>query len=175
MCGRLAFFEPQALKDRYDVREIPLIKPEYNFRPGMDGPVVLKQSPKRIKLMNWGLDLNFKFKLINVRLESSVSKKNRCLIPANGFFEWEKIKGRPPYYFYSQKESIISLAGVFNNNTYAIITTAAREPVLAVHPRMPLIIPKEAEDAWLKKGEVTVYPAGHLVKKHPGEINLPGW
>ena len=113
MCGRLAFFEPQALKVRYGVKEVPIITPKYNFAPGMVGPVVVKQSPKKIKLMNWGLVPSWakspreSYKMINARAETVMEKVSfkkpfltqRCLVPANGFYEWQRKNGKQAYYF----------------------------------------------------------------------------
>jgi putative SOS response-associated peptidase YedK len=177
MCGRYGFSVKDAkeIYNRFDiVNTLDDYSPRWNIAPGQMNPTITRHSPKQIKRMFWGLipywskDDSFKFKTINAREEGIEDKPvyrkpfrtQRCLIPATGFFEWDKSK-KPsqPYYFTVKDEPIIAFAGLYDiwtdNKTgeeiwsYSIITTQANDLVNKIHPRMPVILSKENEEAWI--------------------------
>jgi putative SOS response-associated peptidase YedK len=183
MCGRLAFFEPQALKARYGIKKVPIVTINYNFAPGMSGPVVTRQSPKKIKLMKWGLipswvkEVKTSYKMINGRAETILEKvsfrkpfsSQRCLVPANGFYEWQRENGKQAYYFSLRNQQIMSFAGLFdiwrgaeNEPVYSftILTVSANKLMKPIHDRMPVILKKELEEKWLDNNQ----PAEELIK-----------
>jgi len=192
MCGRLAFFEPQNLKDRYNLRLIPVdLRPENNFSPGMAGPVVIAGA--KAEIMKWGLvptwakDAKIGWKTFNARAETILDRPvfrrpflfQRCLVPANGFYEWDRSPKRQPYYLYNQNQPIMSLAGIFDNQTFSIITTQPNREVKPIHERMPVILNKTDETAWLANqpaekllAYLRPYPDGRLTVKPltPGGI-----
>ena len=118
----------------------------------------------------WGLDGSFldqapRSPLINLRSEglaakpfySKILKRNRCLIPATAFFEWQPVAGRKQKNRISQPNGeLLMLAGVFDHHpnagtTCAILTTAADETVSQIHDRMPLILGREESSFWLNE------------------------
>jgi putative SOS response-associated peptidase YedK len=129
-------------------------------------PVVIKEIETEnyyVSEMSWGLVLSWQkngkdIKLINSRSDTLMTKPSfkrklefqRCLIPATGFYEWDHIKGkRLPYYFSLKNKAMFSFAGIYEKDTYSIITTDANDIVCTVHNRMPVIISREDETKWL--------------------------
>lgn len=176
MCGRYACFESEKdLIDRYEAlpSEIKRFEPSYNIVPDSFNPVITRQSPNQVILMKWGLiphwakDPKIGRKMINARSETVAEKpafrgpfaKRRCIVPANGFYEWKKTdKGKVPYYITLKKEKIISMAGIydiwkdaegFETISYSILTTAPNSLIEPIHNRMPVILKREDEDMWL--------------------------
>jgi putative SOS response-associated peptidase YedK len=151
-------------------------KSRYNIAPGGGIVAVLEDRDKggrRAEVLHWGLvphwakDPDIGHRLINARAETVADKPayrdafryRRCLIPASGFYEWNR-RARPPqpYYFHPAGDLLLAFAGVWENWLHpggseilsaAIITTAADSAVGAIHHRMPLILPRESWDAWL--------------------------
>jgi len=148
-------------------------KPNYNAAPSFNMPVVTRNSPNKIEIMKWGFiphwakDPKIGFKMINAR-DDSVNKKasfrtpfnkQRCLVPANGFYEWKKDgTNKIPYYFKLKDESLFAFAGMYDVwkdaegreiRSYTIITTGPNEITKPVHNRMPVILKPQDEDVWL--------------------------
>jgi putative SOS response-associated peptidase YedK len=110
--------------------------------------------------------------MINARAESvadkpafrSAFKRQRCLIPANGFYEWKKTGGKKePYYFRLKDKSMFAFAGLYETwsdaekkeiNSYTMITTKANKLMAPIHDRMPVLLSKEGEEVWLDKEAV---------------------
>ncbi len=123
---------------------------------------VLTKDDKSVKpaIYKWGFPgFQNKGVLINARSETATEKKTfresvmhrRCIIPANGFYEWDKSKNK--YYFHRDSSDMIYMAGFYQNfnheNRFMILTTAANDSMSAIHHRMPLILDnREAED-WI--------------------------
>ncbi len=146
-------------------------------------PVITESESGKptIELMKWGLipvwvkDPRIGYKMINARSETifekpawrSVIKKKRCLIPADGFYEWKKqsdTKVKQPFYIHPKQFELFSFAGVWeswkdeNNNeirTYSIITTEPNKEMSSIHDRMPVILYPEDEASWLEPSKVT--------------------
>ena len=177
MCGRYGFSAKDAreVSARFDaVNLLPDYQPRFNIAPGQMNPVVTRYSPNQLERMFWGLipffakDDRAKYHTINARAEGIETKPTyrkpfrlqRCLVPATGFYEWDK-KRKPsqPYYFQLKDESIFAFAGLFDVwrdprdgtqvRSYTIITTQANELVGQIHPRMPVILRREDEEEWL--------------------------
>jgi len=177
MCGR--FTESRELKDvaaRFEAETgDTLFTPSYNIGPGRFTPVITFDGPARhLELMRWGLipswakDEKIAFKTFNARSETvfekpsfrSAIKKRRCLVPADGYFEWQKTDGgKVPYYIYLKDHPLFAFAGIWESwdkaaggsllTTFSILTTTPNEKMTALHHRMPVILPLEAEAAWL--------------------------
>ncbi|MGB9928363.1 MAG: SOS response-associated peptidase [Methanosarcina sp.] len=180
MCGAygISVKRIQDLIDRFDfVNTLENFKPRWNVRPGQENPVIVNHANKEIELMVWGLlphfakDENYKHKPINAKAETihqlptfrhSFHHK-RCLVPATGFFEPDKIhfsKNPFPWHYFQMKgQEIFAFAGLYDvwkdhNNgkeihSYTIITTEPNAIVGKYHDRMPVILEKEVEDKWL--------------------------
>jgi putative SOS response-associated peptidase YedK len=177
MCGRYGFSVKDAREvyDRFGVmNKLADFQPRYNIAPGEFNPVILRQSPNRIERMLWGLipqwakDETMRYKTINARCETVDTAASyrkpfrfgRVLIPATGFFEWDKsTKPSTPSFFFLKHEPIFAFAGLYDTWTdpktgkklqsYTIITCPANGVVGRVHNRMPVILRREDEDTWL--------------------------
>jgi putative SOS response-associated peptidase YedK len=145
----------------------------YNIAPGQMVPVMIADSPRRIVLMRWGLiphwakDEKAAYKMINARVETLMQRPvfrgllshNRCLVPASGFYEWKGEGGeKTPYYIHASRVNFFAFAGLYDvwtkpNGeglyTFAIITKNADEFMAHLHNRMPVILKRDLEDAWL--------------------------
>jgi putative SOS response-associated peptidase YedK len=182
MCGRYTLTKtPRELAGRFNAKLLTEEgKPRYNIAPGQLIPVVIAQpeainqcdSSREIVDMKWGL-LPFWAKdkkmkpLINARAETLAEKPmfkkalttKRCLIPADGFYEWKATPtGKVPMRIHLKGEELYAFAGLWDQWTSedgevmqscAIITTAPAANIQQIHNRMPAILTREAEDIWL--------------------------
>lgn len=186
MCGRytLAASE-EALLETFDVAELTFEHgPRYNVAPGQRAPVVAEDHRgRRIGLLEWGFvpvwekgrrragvrSSHGRRGCINARAESVATKpsfreafaRRRCLIPADGFYEWRREGGRKvPHWFHPDAGEVVSFAGIWTSgirpdgellHAFAIITTPANEEVRPVHARMPAVIARYDRDRWLDR------------------------
>lgn len=198
MCGRYTLTRPiRDIATHFEVasEEIEALEPRYNIAPGQDLPVVTRHSPNRLEVMKWGLvpswakDTKIGYQMINARAEGIEQKpafrkpfrSQRCIIPATGFYEWQKInaKEKIPFYFSLRDEEIFGFAGLYDIyhdangqklKTYTIITTQANELVGQLHDRMPVILPKEAESVWLDSELHDPAPLLELLKPYSADL-----
>jgi putative SOS response-associated peptidase YedK len=170
MCGR--FYIENDIEDiiaAYGVKEVKNLAPtKGEIFPGTNIPVILKNKIRLLDFQRWGFQIRgMGREVINARIET-VSEKptfrraylnNRCLVPANSFFEWETTEKSKVKYKISVKDKpMFSMAGIYdlfmdkNNNEYlgvVLLTRPANEEMSRLHHRMPVIIDKEKEDIWL--------------------------
>lgn len=169
MCGRYTLHTTDELEERYRVEVSEAIRPNYNAAPSQMMPVVTNEG---LEVMRWGLipkwakDEKIGYKLINARSESvfekpmwkGIIKRNRCLVPANGFYEWQKREsGKQPFYIHFPDERIFSFAGIWETwlhegrewQSYSILTTSPNKEMSPIHDRMPVILHPEDEAQWL--------------------------
>ena len=177
MCGRYSLIlSGQDIEDAFDVSLDPgSIFPRYNIAPGQDVLAITQQSQRRARMLRWGLipssnkDPKGGRKPINARGESAADKwpfkysfrERRCLVPADGFYEWRKVGGaRTPYRIGLRSRAPFAFAGIWDRwlspggevvESCCIITTLANSLVEKIHDRMPVILPKDAEAMWLDK------------------------
>jgi len=177
MCGRYVLAQDyEELKKRFGLELTDFsMKPSYNIAPGQANPVITNGSGRRIKAMKWGLiphwakDPKIAYKMINARSETVAEKpsyrdsfKNkRCLIPASGFYEWQKSaldpKKKTPIHIRLKESELFAFAGLWslwkNSDSaifsYTIITTEANNYLKIYHDRMPVILNKADESKWL--------------------------
>src|SRR5215471_1746180 len=172
MCGRFTVRTARHVKlDGVHNSDLPF-EARYNIAPGQEVLVVadLGKGLELIKLV-WGLIPAWSTDgkgLINARAETLETKpsfsdsfqKRRCLIPADGFFEWKRTgRATQPYYFQLQDESQFAFAGIWDRwgtrepvTSCAIITTTANETLQPIHDRMPVILSPESYEVWLSPG-----------------------
>ena len=176
MCGRFTLQTPET-----NIREdfnLPIgiklgLKPRYNIAPSQDIPIIrdTKDGPE-LTLARWGLvphwskEPTTKYSTINARIETvaekptyrSPFKSRRCLIPADGFYEWKIINGHKiPHYIHMQKGSVFAFAGIWDQweaegktlDSCSIIVMPANEVMKPLHERMPAIIAPTHYDLWL--------------------------
>jgi putative SOS response-associated peptidase YedK len=190
MCGRFTITnEREAIEQHFGARfATALFTPRYNAAPSQSQAVILNTEPEVIQLLVWGLrpkwlpHVTKREGLINVRDDTLRDKKTfqrdlaerRCLVLADGFYEWKKTERRQktPYRFQLQTGEPFAFAGLWEENededgqtlrTFAIITTASNALVEQVHNRMPVILAQETEKAWLN----TDTTREHLLQRSP--------
>lgn len=195
MCGRYSLNKSKIeLEERFQAEMLVDFKPRYNIAPTQLVPVITSDSPKGFSFFYWGITPDFgqnkpvAQKLINARAESVNEKisfkgsfqRRRCLIPADGFFEWKKLgkKTKIPYRFTLREEDIFSFAGIWeeyetvsgeSQHTFLILTTTPNELVEEVHDRMPVILRREQEKKWLDKYS-TEDELAKLLTTYPAEL-----
>ena len=176
MCGRYSILRSRREHEQFFkaiAQEGFSLMERYNAAPRQFLPVVVdgKGNRKRIP-MQWGyIPTSIKDTAhetrINTRTETlklnpaylDLLHHNRCIIPASGFYEWDKSqKVRTPYYFYSKQADFLSFAGIWQSRSlpdgrkfkaFTIITTEADPEISRIHNRMPLILSHEEVDVWL--------------------------
>jgi len=170
--------------------------PRYNIAPGQELPVVVAEDSRVLKLMRWGLvpgwakDVSIGYKMINARAETISEKpsfkkpfrEERCLIPADGFYEWKKMpnsRAKTPYRVCLKSEEPFAFAGLWDSwvssegkelQTYTIITTEPNDLVRPIHNRMPVILLPENEDKWLDTGLKDTSSLATMLKPYPSEL-----
>lgn len=175
MCGRFSITTPiEELRDRFKA-EAPkeAFSPRYNAAPSQNMLVIPEETPHQMALFKWGLvpswakDPKIGNHLINARAETLKEKpafrhayqKHRCLVIADGYYEWDKKnKTHVPYYIFKKGHSPFAFAGLCEYwkdekgnelNTFTIITTKADSLVSRIHDRMPVILTQKEEMKWL--------------------------
>ncbi len=178
MCGRYTLVHGlHELINRFEFDAGDLdLRPRYNLAPGQDAPVVVIENGKRLlKTMRWGLvpswadDPKIGNRMINARAETVAQKpafrrllkRKRCLVLADGFFEWRTLPGRKgkfPMRIHLKGEPPFAFAGLWDTwkspegetlDTFTILTTAANGFIEPIHDRMPVILAPADEQAWL--------------------------
>jgi putative SOS response-associated peptidase YedK len=196
MCGRYTITSaPQALRELLGYDEQPNFPPRYNVAPTQPIPIVRWVEGKRhFALVRWGLlpswvkDPKTFSLLINARGETAAEKpafraamkRRRCLIPADGFYEWQKAGPRKrPFFVRAKSGAPLVFAGLWETwegpngeqlDTAAIVTTAANSTLKPIHERMPVILAPEAFDLWLNTDRVDVETAAALIAPAPDSM-----
>ncbi|GBD38911.1 Putative SOS response-associated peptidase YedK [bacterium HR37] len=175
MCGRYtltANIDTISQRFKLDAHGLKT-EPRYNIAPSQEAPVIVVEDGKVLKMMRWGLipswakDESIASKTINARAETlhhrpsfkkSLTEK-RCLVPADGFYEWKK-EGRKkiPIRFVLKNRDVFAFAGLWDTwrnqrgeliFSFTIITTQANDLIRPIHDRMPVILKREYEELWL--------------------------
>jgi len=188
MCGRYVITSPPAaVRALFGYPEQPNFPPRYNVAPTQPIPLVRLVDGKRsFALMRWGLlpawvkDPKTFSLLVNARGESVLDKpafrnavrRRRCLIPADGFYDWRAGTPKRPYFVRAKSGGPIAFAGLWETwtgpngeevDTAAIVTTRANRVLAAIHDRMPVIVPPEAFDLRLDCAKVDAMTAAALI------------
>ena len=186
MCGRYVSASPPDELARYFGAAEPEVALEQNFNVAPTSEVYVvraRDEQRQLQTMAWGLvpfwakDRKIGSRMINARSETAPQKpafrrafkKRRCLIPADGFYEWAKVEGqkkKQPYFIHRPDEEPLVLAGLYERwfpkdedgndipdaealTTCTILTTSANETMAPVHDRMPVFMPPQRWDEWL--------------------------
>jgi putative SOS response-associated peptidase YedK len=180
MCGRFSLRARNAalLAEYFDIVDMPLLKPRYNIAPSQPVPVVRikpgEAKPRReLVMMRWGLisswakDPAIGNRMINARAETLAEKpafraavrRRRCLLLADGFFEWQASgRSKQPYFIRFRDDRPFAFAGLWESwegpdhtaiDSCTIITTAANQLIRPLHDRMPVILSPGAYVSWL--------------------------
>ncbi|WP_009633080.1 SOS response-associated peptidase [Synechocystis sp. PCC 7509] len=177
MCGRFTLSQPiDAIASAFNLRQVPPLEPRYNIAPTQLVPAILQpsaQNEKQLQMLRWGLipswakEPNIGVKLINARAETvsekpsfkAAFKRRRCLIVADGFYEWQRQEGKKqPYYFRLKNLQAFAFAGLWEHwlspdaqtiTSCTILTTEANDVLRPIHDRMPVIIDPKDYLLWL--------------------------
>jgi putative SOS response-associated peptidase YedK len=199
MCGRFVLKTPfSELVRLYNLTNTGLnLEPKYNVAP-TDPVAVVRSEPgtsRSLSTMRWGLlpwwakDLKLGVTMINAKAETIATKpafkdafkERRCIIPADGFYEWKKLdaKQKRPYAIVPKDGGIFSFAGLWERwkdrsngemvLSCSIVTTEPNELCAAIHNRMPAILPPEAWGPWLGEIGASSEELLGLLKSYPSE------
>ena len=176
MCGRFTLSQPtDAIASAFNIAQIPPLEPRYNIAPTQLIPSILSApgGEKKLQMLRWGLipswakDAKIGAKLINARAETvsekpsfrAAFKRRRCLIVADGFYEWQRQeKQKQPYCFRLQNAQLFAFAGLWEQwkspdediiNSCTILTTEANDLLRPIHDRMPVILESKDYGLWL--------------------------
>jgi putative SOS response-associated peptidase YedK len=196
MCGRFALVsEAAAIAETFALRDSSYdFKPDWNITPGQHiGAVIHREGRNSLVSFLWGLipswakDPSIGNKLINARAETidvkpsfrNAFSKRRCLIVADGFYEWKKDGTKKvPLYFHLKSKEPFGLAGLYETWTSpdkkeirscAIITTEANKLIAPIHDRMPVIVPKKHEQVWISDSMENRAMLLSILKPYPAE------
>ena len=183
MCGRyVTVSSPALLAERFHVTEIrpEELAPSYNVAPRAEVPVIAERHGERVlDVVRWGLvpfwakDAKVGDRMINARAETlrtsgafkRAFERRRCIVPADGFYEWRKLepRGKQPWFFRRRDGEPLAFAGLWETwhdphaaddapplRTCTIITGRPNELVAPVHDRMPVMLTEPAWDTWLR-------------------------
>lgn len=202
MCGRFALYsDPAVLARRFEIEALPKLHPRYNVAPTQNIPIVREEGGnRRFALARWGLiplwakDMKIGYHTINARAETvaekpafrNAFKHRRCLIPADGFYEWQAVPGskvKQPWFIALQDREPMAFAGLWEKwrnpegeelESCSIIVTEANEIMRPIHDRMPVILAPGDWDAWLETEAKDVGGLQSLLKPYPAE-GMAAW
>lgn len=198
MCGRFVLIAlGRDLAERFGLEEEPVLAPRYNIAPTQMVAIIRLENETRRRLLNfakWGLipfwskDPSIGSRLINARAESAAEKpafraafkSRRCLVPADGYYEWKKTKGgqKQPYLARNADGSILAFAGLWEKwkspegeiiESCTVLTTDANDLTQPIHDRMPVILHPKDYGLWLApeiKDPASLKP---LLQPYPSE------
>ena len=192
MCGRFTLTgELAEIAERIAAGNLKVrLKPRFNVCPSQDVAVTLNIPPHQISLARWGLipvwakDPKIGNSLANARAEGIESKpsfrtpfkQQRCLVFADGFYEWTQTKPKTPHYFRMKSNAVFAFAGLWDTwrdpsgselTTCCLITTTPNSLLEKIHNRMPVILAPKFYDPWLAEGEQPVDELLKLLKPYP--------
>jgi putative SOS response-associated peptidase YedK len=197
MCGRYTLTSaPEAIRALFRYDEYPNFPARFNIAPTQPIAIVRMVDGKRqFALVRWGLlpswvkDPAAFSLLINARGESvcdkpafrAAMKRRRCLIPADGFYEWQ-VRGKgpkQPFYIHARSGMPLAFAGLWETwmgpngeevETAAIVTTDANRTLRPIHDRMPVIVPSEDFNVWLDTANVDAETAEAIIAPAPDDL-----
>ncbi|HUJ43257.1 MAG TPA: SOS response-associated peptidase [Opitutaceae bacterium] len=194
MCGRYLVQNPAALRElarRLFGAHLPDFAPRYNVAPSQSMPVIAtaEDGSVRAATMKWGMvpfwDKSERPRLapINAKAEEAFSKpmfrqsiqKRRCLVPADGFYEWQKLEGdrKQPFVIHLKGDLPFFFAGIYESateirpETFLVFTTNPNALMARIHNRMPVILPDEMAKHWIAPGPVTADELAGFTASYP--------
>jgi putative SOS response-associated peptidase YedK len=197
MCGRFSLTAPgESVAELFDLAETPVLAPRYNIAPTQPVAAVrVNRDTKQREMAHfyWGLiprwakDPTIGSRMINARSETAAEKPSfkaalkyrRCLVPADGFYEWQKQNsGKRPVRIQLADGGLFAIAGLWEHwqspdgseiESCTLLTTEPNELLQAVHNRMPVILPPEAWELWLDPAAQHPGEVEHLLRPFPAE------
>lgn len=195
MCGRFVRITPvSVLALKFKVEKVfSNLAPSYNIAPAQEVVIINDEGVRQLVQCKWGLippwakDPLMGYTMINARSETAVRKpafrsafkRNRCLVIADGFYEWRSEgKKKFPVYIRLRSGECFGFAGLYNVwkapdgkqiCTCTIVTTQANETVRPIHDRMPVILPRDKEDIWINPATEDKETLVGILKPYPAE------
>ena len=197
MCGRYTLGkEPDSLYEQFQLHgEVPGYKVSYNIAPSESAPIVYRYGGHRLALlMRWGMipkwskEPKTKYSTINAKAETLTESKlyagpfkhTRCLVPADGLYEWQHADDKQPYHICEKEHRLFAFAGLWETwhegqedelFSFSIIVTDANKLVSSIHNRMPVILDQKDYETWLNPDTDTdqLLP---LLKPYAGHLDL---
>lgn len=213
MCGRYTLSAPgDAVAELLELETAPRLEPRYNIAPTQEAAVLrLVDGNRELSPLRWGLvpfwaaDPAIGSRMINARSETAADKpafrtglrRKRCLVPADGFYEWRRVAaGKQPYLLSLAGGGPFAFAGLWDRwvphegepiESFTILTTRPNEMVATLHDRMPVILPPRHHELWLDPAvtsperlgallaplpaaEMTAYPVSTLVNSPANDL-----
>ena len=194
MCGRNSIFSsPNKIKKELKVdvwKNENNYEPRYNVSPTQNSLVLVENNKRIIHSMRWGFGFDTNRRpIFNARAETVDKKptfrdlihRNRCIVLSNGFYEWKQVdNSKVPYYIFHENKKILPMAGLCKWDTdqngqkklvYTIITKEARESLLHIHHREPVILSKQSMNKWINVHKEEKDPCSLLYDNLDGIIN----
>ena len=195
MCGRYSLeAKPHEIVEAFALAEAIAVSARYNIAPTQTAPVVRGDPDsvdRRLGEIRWGLTPGWSGAsrpIINARSETIHSKpsfrsafeRRRCLVPASGFYEWQKLgSARQPFHIRRRGGGLLAFAGIWDRcmgpdgnavEAFAILTTEPNRITAPIHDRMPVILFEDAYDLWLAPGEMCLAELSDLLAPAPDEL-----
>lgn len=211
MCGRYTLtIDASVLATLFELEPLVELSPRYNIAPSQPVPIVRSGGETRREwawarwglIPSWAKDTKIGNKMINARAETaadkpsfrSAFKSRRCLLPADGFFEWVKTpNGKQPHHIRFADRRAFAFGGLWERWTppdgevitsCTILTTRPNDVIAPLHDRMPVIIPPALFDDWIAAGPISADGAEAMLLPHPADgmeavpvgtmVNKPG-
>jgi putative SOS response-associated peptidase YedK len=197
MCGRFTLIAPgEAVADLFQLPETPILAPRFNIAPTQPIAAVRVSSiggDRELTHFHWGLiprwakDPKIGSRMINARSETAAEKPSfraafkyrRCLVPADGFYEWQKLNGgKQPVRIQMDDGGLFAIAGLWEHwisadgseiESCTLLTTEPNDFLRPIHNRMPVIISPDDFDLWLDPGAQHPGEVQHLLRAYPAE------
>jgi putative SOS response-associated peptidase YedK len=199
MCGRFSLRARAAdLAEEFDLIDVPPLEPRFNIAPTQNVAAIRSAPPgswpiRQLAWLRWGLipswakDPAIGNRTINARAETVAEKpafraafqRRRCLVAADGFYEWQKSgKRKQPYFIHLIDDRPFAFAGLWESwegpdhsavESCTLLTTEANDLMRPIHDRMPVIIPPDAYSLWLDPEQRDPAKLAHLLKPYAGE------
>ncbi len=196
MCGRFVLtVNPEMVQQTFGLSSVPAgMQARYNISPTQPVAVITNDDPHALTFYSWGLvpswakDTSGAGKLINARSETaaekpafrSAFKRRRCIIPSNGFYEWQKNgSDKTPLFIHPEDQELFGFAGLWEVwhsadgsevRSCTILTAAANDFMKPIHDRMPVILHKADYPLWLSSAEEPLPVLQGLMKAYDGPL-----
>ena len=190
MCGRFTLKSSyETLQDNFELETGLCLKPRFNIAPSQLIPIIRELGS--IEFLNWGLQPTWLLEkdpkhagFINARIETVEEKpsfkgafqKRRCAVVCDGYFEWRKMgQTKQPYYIRRSTNEPFLLAGIWENETCAILTRQAAPALETIHERMPVILDRENLTSWLTSKKIEPFQEELVFFPVSSRLNDPSY
>jgi len=184
MCGRFTLFkEPELIVERFGVDSIAIeeFKVSFNIPPTAKVPIITATlNGRRLETAKWGIQRAWAPQITNLQAEKILKgtfrkqlAAQRCIVPANGFYEWAtRAKKKYPVYFQLKSQELFGFPGIYDEGelkTFSIFTIKPNAVVAPTHDRMPAILLRENESKWLDPKITDLKALSQLLITFPAE------